>query len=130
MIRLGDKTRARVRVGLLLGIAGLVLAGCENGETGSPGIGTVAGAAAGAGAGRLLFGNSAAGMLIGGVTAVGLPEDLPLWVDAAVMGRDRIVLGGGSRGAKLVAAPELLRALPNAEVVDALAVPVGVGGTR
>lgn len=26
------------------------------------------------------------GMLIGGVTAVGLPDDLPLWVDAAVMG--------------------------------------------
>jgi hypothetical protein len=77
MIRLGDKTRARVRVGLLLGIAGLVLAGCENGGTGSPGIGTVAGAAAGAGAGRLLFGNNAAGMLIGGA-AGGLAGNMTL----------------------------------------------------
>jgi Na+/glutamate symporter len=66
MVELGDTTRGRIRVGLLLGLAGLVLAGCENGGTGSPGIGTVAGAAAGAGAGRLLFGNSTTGMLVGG----------------------------------------------------------------
>jgi Glycine zipper len=77
MNRLGDKTRARVRVGLLLGIAGLVLAACENGGTGSPGIGTVAGAAAGVGAGRLLFGNSATGMLIGGA-AGGLAGNMTL----------------------------------------------------
>lgn len=66
------------------------------------------------------------GMLIGGVTAIGLPDDLPLWVDAAVMGRDRIVLGGGSRNTKVVAPPSVLRVLPNVEVVDGLAVPVGV----
>lgn len=47
-------------------LAGLLVAGCENGgETGSVGIGTVGGAALGAGAGRLLFGNSTTGMLIG-----------------------------------------------------------------
>ena len=50
-------------------VVGLLLAGCEGGSagTGSPGVGTVAGAAAGAGAGRLLFGNSTTGMLIGAV---------------------------------------------------------------
>jgi Na+/glutamate symporter len=77
MVELGDTTRGRIRVGLLLGLAGLVLAGCETGGTGSPGIGTAAGAAAGAGAGRLLFGNSTTGMLIGGA-AGGLAGNMTL----------------------------------------------------
>ena len=37
------------------------------------------------------------GMAIGGVTAVGLPSQLPLWIDAAVMERERVVLGSGDR---------------------------------
>ena len=37
------------------------------------------------------------GMAIGGVTAFGLPDGLPLWIDSRVMARDRIVVGGGSR---------------------------------
>src|SRR5947209_3582331 len=37
------------------------------------------------------------GMLIGGVTVFGLPADLPIWIDARVMQRPRVVLGGGSR---------------------------------
>jgi len=64
------------------------------------------------------------GMEIGGVTAVGLPDDLPVWVDAAVMTRDRIVLGGGSRSCKIVAGPAELLRLPMVEVVEGLAVPV------
>ena len=63
------------------------------------------------------------GMAIGGVTAFGLPADLPLWVDAAVMDRERIVLGGGSRSWKVVAPPSILRTLPNAEIVEGLANP-------
>jgi prolyl-tRNA editing enzyme YbaK/EbsC (Cys-tRNA(Pro) deacylase) len=63
------------------------------------------------------------GMEIGGVTAVGLPPDLPVWVDARVMSRPRIILGGGSRSCKILAPPELLTALPNTEVVDGLAHP-------
>ncbi len=63
------------------------------------------------------------GMAIGGVTPFGLPGDLPVWVDGAVMRRERIVLGGGSRSWKVLASPEILRALPNAEVVDGLANP-------
>jgi prolyl-tRNA editing enzyme YbaK/EbsC (Cys-tRNA(Pro) deacylase) len=64
------------------------------------------------------------GMVMGGVTAIGLPAGLPIWVDAAVMGRPRIVLGGGSRDCKVVAAPELLLELPGVEVVDGLARPL------
>jgi prolyl-tRNA editing enzyme YbaK/EbsC (Cys-tRNA(Pro) deacylase) len=62
-------------------------------------------------------------MEIGGVTAFGLPNSLPLWVDAAVMDRERIVLGGGSRSWKVIAPPSILEKLPNAEVVEGLAQP-------
>jgi prolyl-tRNA editing enzyme YbaK/EbsC (Cys-tRNA(Pro) deacylase) len=61
------------------------------------------------------------GMEIGGVTVFGLPADLPVWVDARVMQRDRIVLGGGSRSWKVISTPAILRALPGVEVVDGLA---------
>lgn len=62
------------------------------------------------------------GMEIGGVTPFGLPPDLPIWIDAAVMTRPRVVLGGGSRRWKVIAPPAILLTLPRAEVVDGLAV--------
>jgi prolyl-tRNA editing enzyme YbaK/EbsC (Cys-tRNA(Pro) deacylase) len=62
------------------------------------------------------------GMLIGGVTALGLPEDVPIWVDSRVVERDRIVLGGGSRSCKVVGPPALLTAQPAVEVVAGLAI--------
>ena len=61
------------------------------------------------------------GMQIGGVTVFGLPEGMPIWVDPRVMARDRIVLGGGSRSWKVIAAPAILLRLPGVEVVDGLA---------
>lgn len=61
------------------------------------------------------------GMAIGGVTPFGLPPDVPVWVDAAVMARPRVVLGGGSRSWKVIAPPAILLALPNVEVVEGLA---------
>jgi prolyl-tRNA editing enzyme YbaK/EbsC (Cys-tRNA(Pro) deacylase) len=61
------------------------------------------------------------GMEIGGVTPFGLPRGLPIWIDAAVMARSRIVLGGGSRRWKVIAPPAILLALPGAEVVQGLA---------
>jgi prolyl-tRNA editing enzyme YbaK/EbsC (Cys-tRNA(Pro) deacylase) len=61
------------------------------------------------------------GMQIGGVTALALPADLPIWVDARVMARERIILGGGSRACKVLGPPALLTALPNVEVVEGLA---------
>ncbi len=65
------------------------------------------------------------GMMIGGVTAIGLPEDLPIWVDRRVVECERIVLGGGSRSAKVVGPPSLLTAQPGCVVVDDLAVTPG-----
>ena len=67
------------------------------------------------------------GMAIGGVTPFGLPPDLPILIDAAVMGRDRVVLGGGSRNWKVIAPPSILLALPSAEVVEGLATPGRLG---
>lgn len=61
------------------------------------------------------------GMEIGGVTVFGLPVDLPIWIDARVMERERVVVGGGSRSWKVVLAPIGLLALPGAQVVDGLA---------
>ncbi|MEN8040628.1 MAG: YbaK/EbsC family protein [Actinomycetota bacterium] len=60
------------------------------------------------------------GQTIGGVTPFGLPDDLPLWVDARVMTKDRIVLGGGSRDRKILTSPGILTAL-GAEIVEGLA---------
>ena len=61
------------------------------------------------------------GMEIGGVTVFGLPPDVPIWVDARVMARERIILGGGSRSWKVAAPPAILRALPGVEIVEGLA---------
>ena len=61
------------------------------------------------------------GMEIGGVTPFGLPADLPVWIDAEVMLRPRIVLGGGSRSWKVISTPALLSALAGASVVEGLA---------
>ena len=60
---------------------------------------------------------------IGGVTVFGLPAGMPVWIDAAVMDRDRIVLGGGSRSWKVIAPASILLTLPAAEVVEGLANP-------
>jgi prolyl-tRNA editing enzyme YbaK/EbsC (Cys-tRNA(Pro) deacylase) len=62
------------------------------------------------------------GMAIGGVTPLALPADLPLWVDARVLDRPRIVVGGGSRSSKVVGPPAFLEAL-GAEIVPDLAKP-------
>lgn len=67
---------------------------------------------------------------IGGVTPFGLPPGLPILVDAAVMQRPRIVLGGGSRSWKVIAPPAILTALPSAEVVDGLALPAEAPAAR
>lgn len=61
---------------------------------------------------------------LGGVTVFGLPADLPIWVDAAVMDRGRIILGGGSRRWKVIAPPSILRTLPGLEIVAGLANPI------
>ena len=63
-------------------------------------------------------------MVVGGVTAFGLPDGVPLWIDAAVMARPSIILGGGSRRRKLRVVPAELLRVAGAEVVEGLANPV------
>jgi prolyl-tRNA editing enzyme YbaK/EbsC (Cys-tRNA(Pro) deacylase) len=61
------------------------------------------------------------GMMIGGVTVAGLPAGLPIYIDAAVMTRDQVIIGGGNRSSKLLVAPGELRKLPGVQVIDGLA---------
>jgi prolyl-tRNA editing enzyme YbaK/EbsC (Cys-tRNA(Pro) deacylase) len=65
------------------------------------------------------------GMLIGGVTPLGLPEDVPLFIDTRVMDRATVVVGGGTRSAKLRLASVDLLLIPGATVIDGLAVGPG-----
>jgi prolyl-tRNA editing enzyme YbaK/EbsC (Cys-tRNA(Pro) deacylase) len=60
-------------------------------------------------------------MMIGGVTVLALPEDMAAWVDARVMTRRSIVLGGGSRSMKIRVPPDVLLGMPGVEIVDSLA---------
>lgn len=62
------------------------------------------------------------GMTMGGVTPFGLPDGLPLWIDAAVMDQDEVIVGGGSRSLKLRVSPSALVTV-GGEVVDGLARP-------
>lgn len=64
------------------------------------------------------------GMTVGGVTPIGLPKDLPLWIDSAVTEREKIVLGGGSRSWKIIVSPKIFALTPNTEIVPGLANPV------
>ena len=61
------------------------------------------------------------GMEYGGITPVGLPDDWPVLVDAAVAAADAVVIGGGIRGSKLALPGELAARLRGAEVVEGLA---------
>ena len=61
------------------------------------------------------------GMELGGVTPPGLPADLPLWVDARVMARPFVILGAGTRSAKIKVSPDYFLQLPQTEVVEGLA---------
>jgi prolyl-tRNA editing enzyme YbaK/EbsC (Cys-tRNA(Pro) deacylase) len=60
------------------------------------------------------------GMGYGGITPVGLPDDWPLLVDAAVAASPGVVVGAGIRGAKLFLPGSVLAGLPRAEVIDGL----------
>ena len=62
------------------------------------------------------------GMMIGGVTAFGI-DDLPIYVDSAVIDQVQVVMGGGNRSSKLLLNPSELIKLPNVVVVEGLAKP-------
>jgi len=61
------------------------------------------------------------GMTLGGVTPFGLPPSLPIWIDSRVLECSKVIVGGGSRNRKIYTNPEVLAALPSAEIVEDLA---------
>ena len=61
------------------------------------------------------------GQEIGGVTIFGLPSDVPVWLDSRVLACDRIVVGAGSRSAKIRLDPSQLVGIDGFEFVDELA---------
>ena len=61
------------------------------------------------------------GMEIGGVTIFGLPAGLPVWIDPQVLENDWIVIGAGSRSAKIRLDPGQLPGLDGFELVPNLA---------
>lgn len=69
--------RNRLTLTAIAGLFAMSLAGCAGDGTASPGIGTVGGAAAGAGVSRALFGSSTSGMLLG-AAAGGLAGNMTL----------------------------------------------------
>ena len=76
---------------------------------------------------RLSFANAGetmdlTGMMIGGVTPFGLPESVPIYIDAMIMDLDYVILGGGNRSWKLKIPPESLLGIPTAHVIEGLSI--------
>ncbi len=62
------------------------------------------------------------GMMLGGVTAIGI-EGLPVYVDAAVMEQNKVIMGGGNRLSKVLLDPKELLKLKYFRVIEDLAKP-------
>jgi prolyl-tRNA editing enzyme YbaK/EbsC (Cys-tRNA(Pro) deacylase) len=62
------------------------------------------------------------GMMIGGVTVFALPAEMPIYVDAQIMGLDYVILGGGSRSLKIHVSPQVLKRLPQVSIIPALGI--------
>ena len=77
------------------------------------------------GVSRLSFANAEdtvklTGMMIGGVTPFALPDDLPIYIDAKIMGLSQLIVGGGSRSGKILIHPNELLKIPTVQVVESL----------
>lgn len=64
------------------------------------------------------------GMEIGGVTVFGLPSWVPVWIDSRVLAPEWVIIGAGSRSAKIKLDPSQFVGLDGVEIVDDLALPV------
>jgi prolyl-tRNA editing enzyme YbaK/EbsC (Cys-tRNA(Pro) deacylase) len=60
---------------------------------------------------------SLTGMEFGGITPIGLPADWPILIDQSVIDHERVVIGSGIRGSKLLVSTGVLPSLPNTEVL-------------
>lgn len=63
------------------------------------------------------------GQEIGGVTVFGIPEEIPIWISPTVIAREWVIVGAGTRSAKIKLDPAVLAEHPRFEVVAALAQP-------
>ena len=64
------------------------------------------------------------GMMIGGVTALALPDGLPIYADVRLLEMDYVILGAGSRSGKVKLPPQELEKLPSLEFIEDLSQPV------
>ncbi|SCL38653.1 Cys-tRNA(Pro) deacylase, prolyl-tRNA editing enzyme YbaK/EbsC [Micromonospora pallida] len=65
------------------------------------------------------------GMEYGGITPIGLPEGWPILVDSRVVAMPYVIVGSGVRHSKIALPGAALGALPNAQVIEGLAKPIG-----
>ncbi|MBR73193.1 MAG: hypothetical protein CMM30_09690 [Rhodospirillaceae bacterium] len=61
-------------------------------------------------------------MMIGGVSVIGLPKTVEIFIDSKVMNVPRIIIGGGSRSSKIILPPSELKKIPNVKMIDGLSI--------
>jgi prolyl-tRNA editing enzyme YbaK/EbsC (Cys-tRNA(Pro) deacylase) len=61
------------------------------------------------------------GQAIGGVTVFGVPEEIPIWVDGGVLEQEWVIVGAGTRTAKIRVDPVVFSEHDRFEIVDGLA---------
>jgi len=59
-------------------------------------------------------------MDIGGVTVFGLPPEIPIYADAALMNQRYIIVGSGNRTSKIKMSPGELEKIPNCTFINDL----------
>jgi len=56
--------------------------------------------------------------IYGGISPLGLPDNIKIFIDKNVMNREKLFIGAGNRVSKFFLSPELLVELTKAEVLD------------
>ena len=56
--------------------------------------------------------------IYGGISPLGLPSEINVFIDKNVMEREKVFIGGGNRVSKFFLKPEVLKNLTNATVED------------
>ena len=57
-------------------------------------------------------------MEYGGITPLGLPDDWQILVDSEVVKHDKVIIGSGIRGSKLLVESSIFTTLPNTSIKD------------
>ena len=59
-------------------------------------------------------------MEYGSITVFGLPNEWKILIDSKIMEREKIIIGGGKKISKLLISTQVLKNLPNVEIIDEL----------